>query len=201
MVVAQGACLCVSVRVHPVHPVPSSTSQPLRRDNAEFACIVRRKTAIIGASSASGGGAEMRRSREAWASGRGKLFVVSLIASDRPTEISELRSAQAPRASGFGHSPALADACSIDGESVFLRISTGPLVPSLLLTRSSYVAAEQKSLAHGSCARSVHKQRSWSVGVSFAMNRYISRSILRIAVSSGADLPGKSEAGSIVRCG
>ena len=51
----------------------------------------------------------MRLSREAWASGRGKLFVVSLIASDRSTGISELRSAHSPGAPGCTRTGAMAN--------------------------------------------------------------------------------------------
>ncbi len=46
----------------------------------------------------------MRLSREAWALGRGKLFVDSLVAQDRSTESSELRSTHLLVRSAFGHS-------------------------------------------------------------------------------------------------
>ncbi len=42
----------------------------------------------------------MRLSREAWASGRRKLFVVSLVAQNRSTESTELRSTQSLGTSG-----------------------------------------------------------------------------------------------------
>ena len=76
-------------------PAPHSVedSHSSHRVVAEIGCPFRSVTVIIGTFSASGGGAGMRLSREAWASGRGKLFVVSLVAKDRSTDSTELRSA------------------------------------------------------------------------------------------------------------
>ncbi len=55
----------------------------------------------------------MRLSREAWASGLGKLFVVSLVAQDRSTESTEFRSAQSLGASGI-RSFSIARRCLLD---------------------------------------------------------------------------------------
>ena len=82
---------------------------------AEIDCPFGAKTVIIEAFSASGGGAGMRLSREAWASGRRKLFVVSLVAQDRSTESTELRSAQSLGASGARTSSSYANTYTYTG--------------------------------------------------------------------------------------
>ena len=71
----------------------------------------------------------MRLSREAWASGRGKLFVVSLVAQDRSTESTEFRSAQSPGASGAAPTMVIGIILSIRMTRTMISSLLSPLSP------------------------------------------------------------------------
>ena len=81
-------------------PPAISNVRSFHRLVVEIGCPFGATTVIIGAYSASGGRAGMRLSREAWVSGRGKLFVANLVASNRWNDSSKLHSSQSPGASG-----------------------------------------------------------------------------------------------------